>query len=87
MDSTLLSGTAEYRYQLLGRLQNDCLAFLDGSRSESRLWAGNIQDQTQAMKTLWNSLEEKPQWISLEEIETLEQEMVRVDVFADRPRY
>jgi len=55
MDSTLLSGTAEYRYQLLGRLQNDCLAFLDGSRSESRLWAGNIQDQTQAMKTLWNS--------------------------------
>lgn len=66
----------EFKYQLLDRLKSDCEYFLKaGNRAEKHLWAGNVDDQIAKMKELWNSLEEKPEWLSMEDIENYEKEM------------
>ena len=63
-------------YMLLSRLQSDCEYFLKaGGRSESSLWAGSVKDQIEKMKELWNSLDKKPEWLSMEDIEKYEKEM------------
>lgn len=67
---------SEYDYMLLSRLKSDCEYFLKaGNRAEKHLWAGNVDDQIAKMKELWNSLEEKPEWLSMEDIENYEKEM------------
>lgn len=60
----------DYAYMMLGRLKMDNDAYLDGVRTENRLWAGNIHDQIEEMKKLWNGLPspEKPEWLSMEDI-------------------
>lgn len=66
----------EFKYQLLDRLKSDCEYFLKaGNRNEKHLWAGNVDDQIAKMKELWNSLEEKPEWLTMEDIENYEKEM------------
>ena len=68
----------EFRYQLLGRLKSDCDYYLgNGNRSDKSLWAGNVKDQIQTMKDLYNSFSDdmKPDWISLEDIDNYEKEM------------
>ena len=68
----------EFRYQLLGRLKSDCDYYLDnGNRNDKHLWAGNVKDQIQTMKDLYNSFSDdmKPEWISLEDIDNYEKEM------------
>ena len=63
-------------YMLLSRLQSDCEYFLKaGGRSESSLWAGSVKEQIEKMKELWNSLDKKPEWLSMEDIEKYEKEM------------
>jgi len=67
----------EDNYMLLGRLQADCEYFLGhGNGSENRLWAGNIEEQISKMKELWEKLPVKPEWLSYEEIENYEKEML-----------
>ena len=69
----LLSKDATFRYMMLDRLRTDCGYFLgNGNRNEKNLWAGNVEKQIQLMKDLYNSFEEKPEWISMEEIESYE---------------
>ena len=68
----------EFRYQLLGRLKSDCDYYLgNGNRKDKSLWAGNVKDQIQTMKDLYNSFSDdmKPDWISLEDIDNYEKEM------------
>lgn len=66
----------EYDYMLLDRLKQDCEYFLgNGNRSEKHLWAGNVNDQIAKMKELYNKLPEKPEWLSMEDIENYEKEM------------
>ena len=68
----------EFRYQLLGRLKSDCDYYLgNGNRKDKSLWAGNVKDQIQTMKDLYNSFSDdmKPEWISLEDIDNYEKEM------------
>ena len=62
---------------MLDRLRQDCLYFIEHP-VEKHLWAGNIDDQVAEMKRIWNELEEKPEWISLEEIDNLEKQMKQV---------
>lgn len=76
----LLSKDATFRYMMLDRLRMDCGYFLgNGNRNEKRLWAGNVEEQIQLMKDLYNSFEEKPEWISMEEIENYEKQMKQTD--------
>jgi hypothetical protein len=66
-----------FNYMLLSRLAMDCRYFLgNGQRYEPHLWAGNVKDQIAKMKELWNGFEEKPQWLSYEEIEDFERQML-----------
>ena len=68
----------EFRYQLLGRLKSDCDYYLgNGNRNDKHLWAGNVKDQIQTMKDLYNSFsdDKKPEWISMEDIEKYDKEM------------
>ena len=63
-------------YMLLSRLQSDCKYFLgNGGRSESRLWAGSVKEQIEKMKKLWNKLDPKPEWLSMEDIKKYEKDM------------
>lgn len=65
-----------YEYMLLDRLRQDNEYYLGfGNRNPSRLWAGNVDEQISEMKRLYNSLPEKPQWITMEDIEEYERKM------------
>ena len=66
----------EYRYMLLDRLRSDCEYFLgNGNRNEKHLWAGSVDAQINEMKKIWNSLKEKPEWLTMEDINDYEKLM------------
>lgn len=61
-----------FNYQMLSRLKMDCEYFLgNGGRNEKHLWADTVAEQIEEMKRLWHgfSEEDKPEWLTLEEIE------------------
>ena len=61
---------AEGSYQLLSRLKADCDYFLDaGGRAEKHLWAGNVDAQIAKMRELYTALPEKPEWLTMEDID------------------
>lgn len=63
-------------YQMLGRLESDCEYFLgNGDGAEKFLWALTVGNQISAMKEIYNKLKEKPDWMTLEKINTYEKEM------------
>lgn len=67
-----------FRYMLLGRLQSDCEYYLNyGNRNTNRLWAGDESRQIALMKRLHDSFseEEKPEWLTMEEIIAYGKEM------------
>ena len=67
---------AKYNYMMLSRLQADCDYFLNhGGRNIKYLWAGNVSDQIQKMKDIYHKLDEKPEWISMDDIEEYEKQM------------
>lgn len=66
----------EHEYMLLDRLKQDCDYFLgNGNRDEKCLWAGSVDGQIAKMKNLYNILSEKPEWLTMEDIENYEKEM------------
>ena len=67
---------AEGSYQLLSRLKADCDYFLDaGGRAEKHLWAGNVDAQIAKMRELYTALPEKPEWLTMEDIDRYAQRM------------
>ena len=65
-----------YEYMLLDRLRSDCDYYLgNGNRNDKYLWAGNVDGQIAKMKELWNKLNEKPEWLTMEDIENYAKEM------------
>lgn len=74
--STHNSGDA-FNYQLLYRLKQDCEYYLGhGNRAKKHLWAGDEAEQIVQMKALYAGFSEKPEWISLEDIEQYEAKML-----------
>jgi hypothetical protein len=70
-----------FNYQLLARLKQDCEYYLGhGNRAKKHLWAGDEAEQIAKMKELYSGFNEKPEWISLEDIEAYEAKMVEVTV-------
>ena len=70
---------AKFRYMLLSRLESDCKYFLgNGQRNEKHLWAGNVEKQIAKMRELYNSFadEEKPEWLTAEQIDEYEKQML-----------
>ena len=73
----LIDGASQdYLYRLLGRLQEDCEYFLNaGGRNEKHLWSGSVDAQIRDMKDIYNRLEIKPDWLTMEQIEFYNEEM------------
>lgn len=66
----------EYKYMLLDRLKQDCEYFLgNGNGNEKQLWAGSIDDQINEMRKIWNNLDEKPEWLTMDDIDKYEKKM------------
>lgn len=75
----LQNETPKNRYLLLARMQSDCKYYLGfGKRNPAHLWSTDEREQIQNMKLLYNSFpaDEKPDWISMEEIEYYELRMI-----------
>ena len=67
----VLQRDSAFRHQLLGRLQSDCEYYPNyGNRNAKRLWAGSEKLQIELMAELHKSFkeDEKPQWLSMDEI-------------------
>ena len=63
-------------YFLLSRLKADCEYFLGtGGRPEKHLWAGNVREQIAKMRELYDALPEKPEWLTMEDIDRYAQRM------------
>lgn len=66
----------KFQYMMLGRLQTDCDYFLgNGQRSVNNLWGATIEEHIAEMKKIWNELEAKPEWLTMEQIEDYERQM------------
>jgi hypothetical protein len=69
-------------YIFLSRLNMDASQFtMDGSfcyGKEHRLFSGSVAEHIKDMKKLWNALDEKPEWLSWEQILKYETKMKEV---------
>lgn len=71
-----------FNYMMLSRLQMDCKYYLGyGNRNIKHLWGDTVEEHIAYMKELYNgfSEDEKPEWITLDDIENYEQEMMKQD--------
>lgn len=59
-----------FEYMLLDRLRQDCEYYLTYNREIPKcLWAGDAQKQIDKMRELYNSVSEKPLWLTREQID------------------
>ncbi len=66
-----------YGYMTLSRCHSDCDYYLGNGRIYgSHLYMGNPQDQIEFMKALWQALEEKPEWLTFDQILEYERRML-----------
>lgn len=78
----------DFEYMLLSRLKSDCDYFLgNGDGYVGHLWAGSIDKQIAKMRELYDVLEEKPDWITLEDINRYEEEMKNYKAGSKNKRY
>lgn len=71
----------KFQYQMLGRLQSDCEYYLGyGNKSPDILWANSEKEQIKAMKNIWLSFseEEKPAWLTWDQILEYEKAMCEI---------
>jgi len=61
----------KFNYMMLSRLQSDCEAHLGISNRK----IVDVENHIRAMKDLWYGFEEKPEWLTIEQIEEYEKEM------------
>ena len=74
----ILTTENRYRYQLLDRMKSDCLYFIGCGNGRSRLWGGTINEHIEYMLTVHSFLIEKPEWLTIEEIEKFKQDMIKI---------
>ena len=77
-----ISRNSEFSYRLLSRMQADCEYFINACNcSEGALkflWASEgAEAHIQYMKYIWDYLTEKPEWLTMEQIEEYERRMVK----------
>ena len=80
-DDPFVRHPREFDYMMLGRLQSDCKYFLGfGDGYEGHLYYKEVNKHCDEMKKLWESFsdDEKPEWMTLEQIEEYRNEMLKV---------
>lgn len=80
MDITKILGShdTKFRYMMLDRMRSDCDYYLGNGRLYgNHLWAGDEEKQISYMKAIWESFpsDQKPQWLTYEEILVYERRM------------
>lgn len=66
-----------FEYQLLSRLAQDCEYYLGyGNRNPKNLWALDEHQHIAKMRELWDLLDEKPEWLTIDQIVEYERLMV-----------
>lgn len=78
IDKYKLNGDDSFRYMMLSRLQSDCKYVLNNELCDLRhLWVvDDPKTHCELMRELYKSLPEEPDWITLEDIDTYEKEML-----------
>lgn len=68
----------KYQYMLLDRMKQDCEYFINFSHCEKYLWSNDVKSHIRDMKELWDSFskDEKPEWLSYEDILEYEKKML-----------
>jgi len=65
--------TQRHEYMVLGRLVFDCEARINGFTPQSHpLWGVTIESHIAEMRRLWDLLDVKPEWLSIDQIENYE---------------
>lgn len=74
----ILKSEKRFRYMMLDRMRQDCEYYLRIGGSANVLWAKDEKQHIQNMKDIWNSFDEndKPEWLTMEEIEQFEKRMI-----------
>ncbi|WP_318515537.1 LPD11 domain-containing protein [Photobacterium leiognathi] len=66
-----------FQYRILSRLQSDCDYFLGfGSRNPNALYCRSVKDHLFVMRGLHNNFVEKPEWLTVKELDLLESKML-----------
>lgn len=67
----------KFNYMILSRLKMDCDYFLgNGNRCVKHLYHCDVESQIKAMKELYDGFDDKPEWLTYEEILDYEKRMV-----------
>lgn len=71
------------RYLFLSRMQVDCVNYLNEDNKQTfkeskYLVMGNVKDQIEEMKALYDEVSVKPVWCTLEDIKHYEEEMNKI---------
>lgn len=74
------SDNPRYTYMTLSRCKMDCEYYLgNGHRTDRHLYMGNPQDHIELMKSLWSYLEERPEWLTFDQILEYEKQMLNTE--------
>lgn len=77
IDFIFSSKDEKYPYMILSRLKSDCDYYLGaGNKTDKHLWALNPKDQIAYMRAIYDRLEEKPEWLTSEQIDEYEKKMI-----------
>lgn len=78
LDEYGLSGRSQkFYYQFLDRLRSDCEYYLGaGNLNKNNLWTKDEEDQINLMRKVLSVLNEKPEWLTEEDIDDYEFEML-----------
>ena len=77
IDFIFSSKDEKYPYMMLSRLKSDCDYYLGaGNKADKHLWALNPKDQIAYMRAIYDRLEEKPEWLTSEQIDEYEKKMI-----------
>lgn len=78
MDKFIAEHDDSFKYQLLDRMKGDCEYYISNKENDenNHLWGENAKDHIEYMKKLYNSFDEKPEWLTMRDIENFEKRML-----------
>lgn len=77
VDKIFSSGDEGYPYAMLDRMKSDCEYYLGyGNRSSKYLWGEEPKQHIEIMKAIYNRLDPKPEWLTIDKINEYEKNML-----------
>lgn len=69
----------KFNYMMLDRLRQDCAYAINQSKSTRHLWGKTVDAHIAEMRRLYRLVKEKPEWLSLEDIDMYEKELKKLE--------